>query len=255
MTHAMRIELIGVPDLPLVGPGDDLAGMITGALEHNALRPSMGDVLVIAHKIVSKAEGRFVDLAKIQPSDRALAIAAETEKDPRLVEVILSESARIVRRRAGLLITEHRLGYVMANAGIDQSNVAPGGDRVLLLPLNPDRSAETLRQRFSAHYRCDLAVIINDSFGRAWRRGTVGVALGVAGVPASRDLRGQADLFGRKLQVSVVGFADEIAAAASLIMGQAAEKLPVVLVRGLAWTEAPTPAQSLVRPEAEDLFR
>jgi coenzyme F420-0:L-glutamate ligase/coenzyme F420-1:gamma-L-glutamate ligase len=255
MTNATRIELIGVPDLPLVGPGDDLAGMITGALERSGLRPSAGDVLVIAHKIVSKAEDRFVDLAKVQPSERARAIAAETEKDPRLVEVILSESMRIVRRRAGVLITEHRLGYVMANAGIDQSNVGPGGGRVLLLPRDPDRSAETLRQRLSARYGCDLAVIINDSFGRAWRRGTVGVALGAAGVPAVRDLRGQADLFGRTLQVSVVGFADEIAAAASLVMGQAAEKLPVVLVRGLAWTEAPSPAESLVRPAAEDLFR
>jgi len=255
MTSPTRIELIGVPDVPLVGPGDDLAAMIADALGHNALRLCACDVVVVAHKIVSKAEDRFVDLAAVRPSDRALAIAAETEKDPRLVEIILSESARIVRRRAGLLITEHRLGYVMANAGIDQSNVAPDGGRVLLLPRDPDRSAEALRQRLSAHYGCELAVIINDSFGRAWRRGTVGIALGVAGVPASRDLRGQADLFGRKLQVSVVGFADEIAAAASLIMGQAAEKLPVVLVRGLAWTEAPGPARSLVRPAAEDLFR
>ena len=255
MTQAPRIELIGVPDLPLVAPGDDLAAIIAGALERSGLRPAAGDVLVVAHKIVSKAEDRFVDLADVQPSDRARAIAAETAKDPRLVEIILSESKRIVRRRAGLLITEHRLGYVMANAGVDQSNVAPDGGRALLLPLDPDRSAEALRRRFSARYGCDLAVIINDSFGRAWRRGTVGVALGAAGVPASRDLRGQADLFGRKLQVTVVGFADEIAAAASLIMGQAAEKLPVVLVRGLAWTEAPAPALSLVRPAEEDLFR
>src|SRR6266571_4540044 len=201
MTSPTRIELIGVPDVPLVGPGDDLAAMIADALERGGLRPSAGEIVVIAHKIVSKAEDRFVDLDKVQPSDRALAIAAETEKDPRLVEIILSESARIVRRRAGLLITEHRLGYVMANAGIDQSNVAPDGGRVLLLPLDPDRSAETLRTRLSAYYGCDLAVIINDSFGRA------------------------------------------------------AEKLPVVLVRGLAWTEAPTPALSLVRPAAEDLFR
>ena len=256
MSHATRIELIGVPDLPLVGPGDDLAGMIAGALERSELGAAPGDVIVVAHKIVSKAEDRFVDLAGVQPSDRALRVAAETAKDPRLVEVILSESKRIVRQRADLLITEHRLGYVMANAGVDQSNVGgDGGGRVLLLPLDPDRSAEALRQRLSAHNACDLGVIINDSFGRAWRRGTVGVALGVAGLPALRDLRGQADLFGRKLQVTVVGFADEIAAAASLIMGQAAEKLPVVLVRGLAWTETPSSAQSVVRPVAEDLFR
>jgi coenzyme F420-0:L-glutamate ligase / coenzyme F420-1:gamma-L-glutamate ligase len=255
MTHATRIELIGVPDLPLVQPGDDLADTIVGALERSGMRPSAGDVVVIAHKIVSKAEGRFVDLAAVKPSARALTIAAETAKDPRLVEVILSESTRIVRKREGLLITEHRLGYVMANAGLDQSNVEPEGGRVLLLPTDPDRSAEALRQRLAAHYGCDLAIIINDSFGRAWRRGTVGVALGVAGLPALLDLRGQPDLFGRKLQVTVVGFADEIAAAASLIMGQAAEKLPVVLVHGLAWTEAPSPAQSLVRPAEEDLFR
>src|ERR1700693_263815 len=184
MTHATRIELTGVPDLPLVAPGDDLAGLIAGALDRSGLRPSAGDVVVIAHKIVSKAEDRFVDLAEVEPSERALTIAAETANDPRLVEVIASGSTGILRRRAGLLITEHRLGYVMANAGIDQSNVAPQGGRVLLLPLNPDRSAETLRQRLSAHYGCDPAVIINDSFGRAWRRGTVGVALGVAGVCA-----------------------------------------------------------------------
>ena len=249
------LELLALRGMPMVRAGDDIADLIASALSRADLRLHNGDVLVVAQKIVSKAEGRIVDVASVEPSPQAVALAAEVDKDPRLIEVILSESTRVVRRRAGLLITEHRLGYVMANAGIDQSNVAPDGGRVLLLPRDPDRSAEALRQRLSAHYGCELAIIINDSFGRAWRRGTVGIALGVAGVPASRDLRGQADLFGRKLQVSVVGFADEIAAAASLIMGQAAEKLPVVLVRGLAWTEAPTPAQSLVRPAAEDLFR
>jgi coenzyme F420-0:L-glutamate ligase / coenzyme F420-1:gamma-L-glutamate ligase len=255
MEPATRIELIGVPDLPLVVPGDDLAAIISSGLERNGLRLTAGDVVVVAHKIVSKAEDRVVDLAKVQPSHRARALAAETAKDPRLVELILSESNRVVRQRQGLLITEHRLGYVMANAGIDQSNVGPDGGRVLLLPLDPDQSAEALRSRLSAQYGCDLAVIINDSFGRAWRRGTVGVALGVAGLPAVRDLRGEPDLFGRELQVTIVGFADEIAAAASLIMGQAAERLPVVLVRGLAWSEASSPAQSIVRPDAEDLFR
>ncbi len=217
------------------------------------LRPSAGDVLVVAHKIVSKAEDRFVELATVKPSDRALAIAAEIGKDPRLVEVVLAESKRIVRKRPGLLIAEHRIGYVMANAGVDQSNVGDG--RALLLPRDPDRSAEMLRKRLSERYGCEIAVIINDSFGRAWRRGTVGVALGAAGIPALIDLRGRADLFGRKLQVTQVGFADEIAAAASLIMGQTAERLPVVLARGIAWHDTPSPAQSLIRDEAEDLFR
>jgi coenzyme F420-0:L-glutamate ligase/coenzyme F420-1:gamma-L-glutamate ligase len=145
----------------------------------------------------------------------------------------------------------------MANAGVDQSNVGPsdGRARVLLLPRDPDGSADMLRGRLSAHYGCALAVIINDSFGRAWRRGTAGIALGAAGLPACVDLRGRPDLFGRELQASIVGFADEIAAAASLVMGQAAEGVPVVLVRGLVWTEPSSAAQSLVRPEAEDLFR
>jgi coenzyme F420-0:L-glutamate ligase/coenzyme F420-1:gamma-L-glutamate ligase len=252
--QSTRIELIGIPGLPLVEPGDDLAAMIGAALDRAGLRCADQDVLVIAHKIVSKAEARFVSLASVEPSERARKIAEETAKDPRLVELILSESKRIVRQRPGLLITEHRLGYVMANAGIDQSNVAPDG-RVLLLPRDPDGSAATVRERLSARYGSDIAVIINDSFGRAWRRGIVGIALGVAGLPAVRDLRGEPDLFGRNLQVTIVGFADEIAAAASLIMGQAAERLPVVLVRGLVWTEAPSPAQSLIRAAEEDLFR
>ena len=257
MTSAPRIELIGVEGLPLVAPGDDVADLIVAGLDRAALRPRANDIVVVAQKIISKAENRFVDLAAIDPSDRARKIAAAVDKDPRLVEVILAESKRVVRQGRNLLITEHRLGYVMANAGIDQSNVDPadGSQRVLLLPRDPDQSAEALRRRLSAHYDCPLGVIINDSFGRAWRRGTVGVALGAAGIPSLLDLRGRADLFGRALRVSIVGLADELAAAASLVMGQAAEAVPVVLVRGGAWTQQPLPAGALIRPAPEDLFR
>jgi coenzyme F420-0:L-glutamate ligase/coenzyme F420-1:gamma-L-glutamate ligase len=257
MTDPTRIEVIGVPDFPLVKPGDDLAALIATALARARLQPVTGDVLVVAQKIVSKAEDRFVDLATVQPSQRARTIGAEIQKDPRLVEVILSESTRVVRQRPNLLIVEHRLGYVMANAGVDHSNVeAPDGrERVLLLPRDPDGSAQALRAKLSARFDCAPAVIVSDSFGRAWRRGTVGVALGAAGLPAALDLRGHPDLFGQTLQTTVVGFADEIAAAASLVMGQAAEGMPVVLVRGLAWNVSASPARALVRPPEEDLFR
>lgn len=256
MTNS-RIELIGVPDVPLVKPGDDLAALIAAALEHAGLTPAADDVIVVAQKIVSKAEDRFVDLASVQPSARARTIGAEIQKDPRLIEVILSESKRVVRQRPGLLIVEHRLGYVMANAGVDHSNVeAPDGrERVLLLPRDPDGSAEALRAQLSVRFGCAVAVIISDSFGRAWRRGTVGIALGAAGLPASLDLRGHPDLFGQTLQTTVVGFADEIAAAASLIMGQAAEGMPVVLARGIVWNAPASPAGALLRPAEEDLFR
>jgi coenzyme F420-0:L-glutamate ligase / coenzyme F420-1:gamma-L-glutamate ligase len=257
MTSAPRIELIGVEGLPLVAPGDDVAALIVAGLDRAKLRPRAADIVVVAQKIISKAENRFVNLATIEPSDRARGIAAAVDKDPRLVEVILSESKRIVRQVRNLLITEHRLGFVMANAGIDQSNVGPadGGEHVLLLPCDPDQSAEALRRRLSGHYDCPLGVIINDSFGRAWRRGTVGVALGAAGIPALVDLRGRPDLFGRALRVSIVGLADELAAAASLVMGQAAEAVPVVLVRGGTWKQPSCPAGALIRPAPEDLFR
>ena len=174
-----------------------------------------------------------------------------------LVELILSESVRVVRSRPNVLIVEHRLGFVMANAGIDQSNVAPsdGVERALLLPVDPDGSAEALRARLSKEHGAPIAVIITDSFGRAWRRGTAGVAIGAAGLPALLDLRGNPDLFGRILQVSISGFADEIAAAASLVMGQGDEAQPVVLLRGLTWNKPANPAANLVRPASEDMFR
>ena len=251
------LEVIALPGLPLISPGDDLVELIASALKRQDVAPRPGDVLVVAQKIVSKAEGRVVDLATIEPSAKARALAADVDKDPRLVEVILSESVRVVRARRGVLIVEHRLGFIMANAGVDQSNVAPadGPPRALLLPRDPDRSAEALRRGLATLTGIDLAVVINDSFGRPWRQGTVGVAIGAAGLPGLIDLRGRPDLFGRTLEVSVVGFADEVAAAASLLMGQADEALPAVLVRGLRWSAPQSTAASLIRPPHEDLFR
>jgi len=252
-----EVTLTALSGIKLVEPGDDLGTITVGALRGNGLVPTDGDVLVVAQKIVSKAEGRYVDVSTVRPSERARALAAEVDKDPRFVEVVLSESKRVVRHRPGLLIVEHRLGFVMANAGIDHSNVAAedGVERVLLLPLDPDRSAEALQRRMMEVFGVGIGVIISDSFGRPWRKGTVGVAIGAAGLPAFVDLRGYPDLFGRELLVTETGFADEIAAAAGLLMGQADEAIPMVLVRGLAWSAADQPAAALVRPAEHDLFR
>jgi coenzyme F420-0:L-glutamate ligase / coenzyme F420-1:gamma-L-glutamate ligase len=257
MSTTDQLHLFALPDLPMVQTGDDLADLIIAALTRAGHTLADRDVLVVAQKIVSKAENRTIDLATVTPGPHAVALATEVGKDPRLVELVLSESARVVRSRPNLIIVQHRLGFVMANAGVDQSNVAPadGVHRALLLPEDPDASAERLRARLAAHYAARIGVIISDSFGRAWRRGTCGIAIGAAGLPGLIDLRGSPDLFGRTLEVSIIGFADEIAAAASLLQGQAAEGRPVVLVRGLAWTAADTPAAELIRPPAEDLFR
>ena len=253
----MVVTLTPIPGIPMVRPRDDLAELLILACERQAISPKEGDVLVLAQKVVSKAEARYIDLATVVPSAQAQSLAAEVEKDPRLVEVILGESRRVVRRRPGILIVEHRLGFVMANAGVDRSNVDPeaGAEPVLLLPRDPDGSAATLLARLSAHFGKPLAVIISDSWGRAWRRGTVGVALGAAGLPAVMDLRGRPDLFGHELRVTETGFADEIASAASLLMGQAAEATPAVLVSGLSWSAPSMPANALLRPPEEDLFR
>jgi coenzyme F420-0:L-glutamate ligase/coenzyme F420-1:gamma-L-glutamate ligase len=253
----MPLTLSPLPDIPMVRPGDDLAALLIAACERASLAPADGDVLVLAQKIVSKAEGRHVDLTTVRPSARAINLAAEVDKDPRLVEVILAESRRIVRKRRGVLIVEHRLGYIMANAGVDRSNVDPamGEDPVLLLPRDPDASAAYLLARLRAHFRTAPGLIITDSWGRPWRRGTVGVALGAAGLPALIDMRGRPDLFGHALRVTQTGFADEIASAASLLMGQADEARPAILARGLSWLQRPTPAATLIRPADEDLFR
>ena len=241
------LQLFALPDLPMVQAGDDLAALLSAAMARAGLAPQQGDVLAVAQKIVSKAEGRSIALASVEPSPAARELAEQTGKDARLVELILSESERVVRARPNLIIVKHRLGFVMANAGIDQSNIGADG-HALLLPRDPDGSAATLAAGLG------LPVVITDSFGRAWRRGTVGVAIGAAGLPALRDLRGQPDLFGRSLMVSITGFADEIAAAAGLVMGQGAEGRPAVLVRGLSWSGAANPASELLRPAQEDLF-
>jgi len=242
------LQLFALPGLPMVQAGDDLAAQLSAAMARAGLAPEPGDVLAIAQKIVSKAEGRSIALASVAPSQAARDLAAQTGKDARLVELILSESERVVRARPNLVIVKHRLGFVMANAGIDQSNVGEDG-QALLLPRDPDASAAALAARLG------LPVVITDSFGRAWRRGTVGVAIGAAGLPALQDLRGRPDLFGRTLMVSITGFADEIAAAAGLVMGQGAEGIPAVLLRGLAWSGAVNPAAELLRPAQEDLFQ
>ncbi len=251
------LQLIAVPDIPRVKPGDDLVGLIIAGMTAAGLVLQDHDVVVIAQKIVSKAEGRFVDLATVVPSPRAETLAREVQKDARLVELILSESRRVVRSGKDVLIVEHRLGLVMANAGVDQSNVAEPGDRqlVLMLPQDPDASAARLQKELEHRSGCEVGVVINDSFGRPWRLGTVGVAIGCAGLPALLDLRGHPDLFGRRLQVTVVAYADEIATAASLLMGQADEARPVVIVRGLPRHDRRLPASSLIRPSEEDLFR
>jgi coenzyme F420-0:L-glutamate ligase / coenzyme F420-1:gamma-L-glutamate ligase len=252
-----RVTLTALRGIKLVEPGDDLGALTVQAFVDNGLAPQPSDVLVVAQKLVSKAEGRYVDIATVEPSPRAVALAAEVDKDPRFVEVVLGEARRVVRHRPGLLIVEHRLGFVMANAGIDHSNIvsAEGGERVLLLPRDPDASARALRNHLARAFGVAIGVIVSDSFGRPWRKGTVGVAIGAAGLPAFIDMRGTPDLFGRELLVTETGFADEIAAAAGLLMGQAAEALPMVLVRGLAWSAPDKPAAEIVRPAEHDLFR
>jgi coenzyme F420-0:L-glutamate ligase/coenzyme F420-1:gamma-L-glutamate ligase len=252
-----RIELIAVPDVPAIKAGDDLVGIIVSNLARAGTPLAEGDIVVLAQKIVSKAEDRRIDLKEVKVSPAAEKLAREVDKDPRLVEVILSESRRVVRHRPNVLIVEHRLGFVMANAAVDQSNVGPqdGTEWALLLPIDPDASAERLRQALQKATDLTLGVVINDSFGRAWRRGTVGVAVGCAGIPVLLDKRGDPDLFGRTLRVTVVGLADEIAAAASLLMGQADEGRPIVILRGLPFSGSPQPAISLIRPPEEDMFR
>ena len=251
--HALT--LTAVPGVPAIAPGDDLPAILCHALQGAGLVPAARDVLVVSHKVISKAEDRYADLASVIPGERALALAARTDKDPRLVELILQESRQVLRHRRGLIVVEHRLGMVMANAGIDHSNVDGDGERVLRLPLDPDASAGAIRAALEDRFGAEQAVVVCDSVGRAFRNGVVGLAIGVAGLPAVLDLRGERDRAGRELKVTTVGFADQVASAAELVMGEGAEGTPAVLVRGLHWDQPPGNAGALVRERAEDLFR
>ena len=235
--------------------GNDIAALILDALVACGEALHDGDVLVIAQKIVSKAEGRAVRLATVTPSAQAIALAKETGKDPRLVELILGESDEVLRYRRDVIVVAHRLGFVTANAGIDQSNVGSDDAEALLLPRDPDASCSALRATLRRRTGADTGVVINDSHGRAWRNGTVGVALGVAGLPALVDLRGRPDLYDRALRITEVGLADELAAAASLLMGQSNEGRPVVLARGVPYSRRDGSVRELLRPRDRDLFR
>ncbi len=253
---AQGYTVIALAGVPLVRPGDDLCRIVTDAAVASALTLADGDIVVLAQKIVSKAEDRQIALASIEPSPEAIALAQTTLKDARLVELILRETDEVMRARPNVLIVRHRLGLVLANAGIDQSNTgAAEGVQALLLPVDPDASAARLRQGIRVATGATVAVLIIDSLGRAWRMGTAGTAIGVAGLAPVLDLRGRPDLNGRRLESSELGLADEIAAAASLAMGQADEGTPVVVIRGLRHDVAEGGARDIVRPAAMDLFR
>ncbi len=250
-----QLSLIALPGIPHVQPGDDLARLIIANLQTSELALEAGDILVITSKLVSKAEGRFVDLRSVTPSPRAEEVGRRTNKDPRLVELVLRESTGISRMRGEVLIVRHRLGFTLANAGIDHSNVSPEGeDWVLLLPEDPDASARRIRAALHALTGIAPGVVISDSHGRPFRIGTVGTAIGLAGFLAVWDKRGQHDLFGRVLRITVTGLGDELAAAAGLLSGQGAEGLPVVLVRGMAVPSGDGHAADLVRPVELDLY-
>ena len=252
-----RLELIPLEGFPLVHPGDDLAQLIIEGLNDNDLALQADDVLVIAQKIVSKAEGRYVRLADVTASAAALSLAEQADKDPRQVELILRESNEVIRVRPGVIIVEHRNGYVHANAGIDRSNIPNQSDdpQVLLLPEDPDASALALRCTLAERVNIAPQVIINDSMGRAWRNGTVGLAIGTAGLNPLHNQIGEQDMFGNLLEVTEPAVADELAAAASLVMGQAAQACPVVLARGATLPQAECGSGALLRDRALDMFR
>ena len=257
------LTLVALDGFPLVSPGDDISKLILQSVKNSDLRLEAGDILVIAQKIISKSEGRFVRLSELNPSKSAAELAELTGKDPSLIELILSESHKIIRYRPGVIVVENKHGVVLANAGIDHSNV--GGEsrdgQVLLLPKDPDKSATAIQEELQKLTKVKIAVIINDSIGRAWRNGTIGTALGVSGMPAMLDLRGHSDLFGKPLLVSEEAIADELSSAASLLQGQTDGRRPVILIRGYGTNNfkhsknSSIGVSALIRPKEKDMFR
>ncbi|MES3677320.1 coenzyme F420-0:L-glutamate ligase [Halomonas elongata] len=256
---AARVDLQALPGIPDIHPGDDLAAVLIETLQHQDMALNDGDLLVIAHKVISKAEGQVVALADITPSAEAHELAKQINKDPRKVDVILRESTRVVRavkrpeQDEGTLIAEHRLGFICANAAVDESNVG-AEETVILLPRDPDASARQLCARLEAAFGVRLGIVVTDTFGRPWRMGLVNVAIGLARVPARIDMVGERDAFGRVLSVTMPALADELAAASGLVMGKS-DKTPVVLFRGIDWRPCDSSANELIRPQQEDLFR
>ena len=251
-----NVQLIPLSGIPFIKPGDDLGQLILDACQKTGLQLARTDIIVIAQKIVSKAEGQFVRLSEVTPSERAKELAAVTGKPAEQVEVVLWDTTEVVRAREGVLLVEHKLGFISANAGIDHSNVSSEPDILLRLPANPDASAKAIRQRLVELARVKPPVLIIDTHGRPWRRGNVGVVIGLSGLAPVQDMRGTPDLFGEPLQYTIVGFTDQIAAAATLLMGQAAEGCPVVVVRGLSFTlDEQATAAEVLRPKEMDLFR
>ncbi|MEJ2757310.1 MAG: coenzyme F420-0:L-glutamate ligase [Anaerolineales bacterium] len=249
------MQFVSLPGIPMIQTGDDLVEILLQSLEKAQIRLQDGDVLVLAQKIISKAEGRWINLEEIAPSQEAQALATEIEKDPRLVEMILQESREVIRKRPGLVITEHNLGFICANAGIDHSNVVGSEDWVLLLPKDPSASAAHIREGLVKATEAQVGVLVIDSHGRAWRNGTVGITIGLSGVPGVVDLRGELDLFGYEMRATIVGAADELAAGASLLMGQVDEGTPAVLVRGFPYALRDAELDEILRDEELDLFR
>jgi len=251
-----KITLTAVQNIPEINPGDDVASIINQCLENQRYDIKNNDVLVIAQKIISKSEDRFVDLKIVEPSDKAFKLSKEINKDPRLVELILKESNQIIRASKGILVVEHKLGHILANAGIDRSNVGRTDDQVLLLPKDPDASARNIKNYFENAFKIKLGVLITDSIGRAWRLGTTGHALGSSGIRTLIDMRGKEyDRDGRLLQTTVIGVADQIASASTLLMGESSEGTPAVIIRGLDLCDDSDTVNNLIRPAEEDLFR